>query len=135
MDETDGGPPRIDEHDRQVGLKHLRALRAELRHDTAQPDAEASVVEASDKVMAAPRATEHTNAQPSDDDELDVSRMTAEMAVAAERDLLEQRITALEHEVASLRNALAAILTTAASAVAHDPGGPRVPSNDLPDQT
>lgn len=149
----DDGPPRIDEHDRRVGLAHLRALRAELRHtapadesddevesprpaDTAsgrersdtqtrpvvdpEPEVYPSVAESTDGGQAVARPMEQTAEPVAGKDGLNTYQMAAEMAAAAERELLERRIVALESEVASLRQALAAILTTAASAVAHD---------------
>jgi uncharacterized small protein (DUF1192 family) len=50
-------------------------------------------------------------------DHMSADRMAAEMAAAAERDHLVERVRALEAEVARLRDAMATILETAASGV------------------
>ena len=50
-------------------------------------------------------------------DDMSADRMAAEMAAAAERDHLVERVRALEAEVAHLREAMATILETAAHSV------------------
>ncbi len=118
----DDGPPRIDERDRQVGLEHLRALRAELRPSRPAGDEQAEPQEGTSGGHPQREATKDAAVDlerqlSTTDSTLTVDRMNAEMSAAAEREHLERRVATLEAEVAHLRQALAAILRTAASAV------------------
>jgi uncharacterized small protein (DUF1192 family) len=88
-----------------VGRREIERIKAELgrRSARARP------------VHGEPTVVPARSLPPADG--MSADRMAAEMAAAAERDHLVERVRALEAEVARLRDAMATILETAARGV------------------
>lgn len=117
-------PGRLDDATRELGLRKLRELRAEMRRRRLGGDGDVAPDDARvESAVAGPSKAPAASAEAS------VEAMLAEMALAAERERLERRVGALEAEVAQLRAVIAASIQSLAGGLSGVVSGPRSPDD------